>query len=508
MKKLLTIINGVVCVPGILIMAYLSWNAMLSSQYMNPFGGEVPIIIPDSVPANILFLALFLVLLFILHKLTDNKLKISDLVAKSVLAFSVLFQIVFGLIHIYAANRPPKGDQLSVYDGVLGFMRGDYSMLRPAEYFGMYPGQLGQAFFEQLILTVFKGTDYHILQVILVLMSAGLVICVYSLIKDLTGNMTLTSIGTLIAGLNFLTIFYDSWIYGDLPSAFLSLAVGSFLVKYHKHKKKTVYLVLAVLTATVSVLLRQNTLIFIIACVIVLLIKGVYDRDKKLLITFFLIIAIPLLAQQMIYKGYEKASGIPHSTGVPVWHHIYIGLTISEGRCGWYSYLPMDYYAHDCDTKETGIAMKEKVMTLLHDTWNTPGYFKTFYSAKVLSQWNEPLFQSIFYNAPHADVNSERLTAFFDQLLTFQFNIFLFIADRIQFILYIGMLIYFILSMKKRPDILEHVLAIALIGGFIFSIIWEAKARYCFPYYVMMMPMAFKGYDMVLKLVFFRKDKK
>ena len=41
-------------------------------------------------------------------------------------------------------------------------------------------------------------------------------------------------------------------------------------------------------------------------------------------------------------------------------------------------------------------------------------------------------------------------------------------------------------------------LLIAVLGGFFFSVIWEAKARYVFPYFMMMLPYAAMGAEQVV----------
>lgn len=45
---------------------------------------------------------------------------------------------------------------------------------------------------------------------------------------------------------------------------------------------------------------------------------------------------------------------------------------------------------------------------------------------------------------------------------------------------------------------LQHILPVMIIGGFLFSMIWEAKARYILPYYIAMFPMAVIGYQQFL----------
>ena len=71
------------------------------------------------------------------------------------------------------------------------------------------------------------------------------------------------------------------------------------------------------------------------------------------------------------------------------------------------------------------------------------------------------------------------------------------IGDYIQkFSKYYQLLIYggvFCLLIKKRKEkypIEKYVLLIGAFGGFLFSLIWEAKPRYVFPYFMFMFPYA------------------
>ena len=130
-----------------------------------------------------------------------------------------------------------------------------------------------------------------------------------------------------------------------------------------------------------------------------------------------------------------------------------------------------------------------------------PGYIKAFYGYKILSQWNEPIYQAAFYNLYHDDVHMEKVVSFVDRVMSFHFDYFLFFTDRLQFIVYAGMLLYFLLSLRKQPDLTWQVLAVTIIGGFLFSIIWEAKARYILPYYIMMFPVSMRGYYLLTDLI-------
>ncbi len=105
-------------------------------------------------------------------------------------------------------------------------------------------------------------------------------------------------------------------------------------------------------------------------------------------------------------------------------------------------------------------------------------------------------YQSIYFSAKSLKHDSPRPGSFLDGLYSAaeeHEKVFCF-ADRMQFLIYLGMLLYYLLAIRKETQPLEHLLAVVIIGGFFFSILWEAKARYVFPYYVMMYPLYAIGY--------------
>jgi hypothetical protein len=118
----------------------------------------------------------------------------------------------------------------------------------------------------------------------------------------------------------------------------------------------------------------------------------------------------------------------------------------------------------------------------------------------VLSQWNEPLYQAVYFNTNYE--GSEKLPAegsLLESISDSNFSKVLAVADRLQFVIYAGVLLYFLFCVRRDSNLLQHVLVIAMIGGFLFSIIWEAKARYIFPYYVTMFPVAAVGYEKAVR---------
>lgn len=74
------------------------------------------------------------------------------------------------------------------------------------------------------------------------------------------------------------------------------------------------------------------------------------------------------------------------------------------------------------------------------------------------------------------------------------YQIFYEIMNQLQNVIYIGVLFYYIYLAKHKRQEKEYFLGLVLIGEVLFSLLWEAKSRYVFPYIVIALPAAAMGY--------------
>ncbi|MCM1101543.1 MAG: hypothetical protein NC079_08150 [Clostridium sp.] len=488
--------NRVVQCVGVVILAALVWYALRFTQYMEPVAGyEYPVDSRDSVWQNLLC-ALLVFAVFAGGKALEERMgeRTQRIVCRVTAGIAMLWQGVWSFLWVLAADRPPGGDQDSVLSAAIGFLEGNYGALGEGGYCEIYPHQLGLASLEELIFRISGGTDYHVMQWILAAMAVGTVYCVYGILKDLSGRTAVVVPGTLLAGLCTAPILYSSWIYGESPYVFFTLLAARMLARYGR--KKTVGALAGVVAAmTLAVLVRKNAMILILAFCLVGAVSAFAKRDKKLLCAMVLAVLVPALCYAGIYKMYELRSGYEHAKGMPVYGHMYIGLQESEGRCGWYYlYCTNTYYENDRDTDRARAAYGELIAQRWSEMRDTPGYTTWFFKNKILSQWNAPLYQSVYFNFVHGEVHYPKVTAFLDRLSGDLFGAVLWVADRLQFVIYLGMLLYFAVGIRRDSDPLRHLLAVTVIGGFLFSVMWEAKTRYAFPCYMMMFPPAAIGY--------------
>ena len=500
-EMLTTCANWVIRFVGGAIFLVLTRYAFRFTQYMIPMTGyEYPVDMGDSELWNLVGLLVFggaAVLLKTLDRRLSEHAKIW--IERSVLGIIMIWQGIWGFLWVASADRWPTGDQGSIYYSALGFLQGEYGALQSGSYCGLFPHQLGLAALEEGLFRLTGMTDYHLLQYIFVGMTVLQTVFLYSMLREMTRDFTWIVLGTVLEGLSMAPVFYSSWIYGETPYVFFAMLAAWMLAAYAK-KGQTRYLICFVAAVTMAMLVRENALILITAFALVAVVRGIVKKDLRLLIAIACAFLLPVLCYQGIFGMYERRSGIAHSDGMPSNDYVYIGLMETEGRYGW-DYYPSTqvYYDNDTDSERTKAAVDELLAIRWSEMTAERGYLFRFFKGKVLSQWNAPLYQSLYFTFAHEDVHLERAADFLDSLSTDRFFRVLWLADRIQFVLYLGMLCYFVFAVRKNSDTLGHLLAVTIIGGFLFSVIWEAKTRYIFPYYMMMFPTAVVGYAEMAK---------
>lgn len=145
-----------------------------------------------------------------------------------------------------------------------------------------------------------------------------------------------------------------------------------------------------------------------------------------------------------------------------------------------------------CSTERTAWAHRAVIKERLGVFWQDKRYAVDFFRRKILTQWNAPEYHWYFSTA-HFDCETEELPepvqAVYSEQGRKRIGSFL---DRYQFVLYAGV-VFSLLFWSGERKIERHVLLVTVIGGMLFSILWEAKPRYVLPYAVCMIPLASAG---------------
>lgn len=303
----------------------------------------------------------------------------------------------------------------------------------------------------------------------------------------------------------------------------------------------------SILFLTLSVMLRKNSLIPVIAVLLVLLFEALRPGRNGKMRLGLLIMAVCLAVTSvgilpLIQKCYEKKAGNTLSSGVTAMSYLAMGMQEASRGCGWYNGFNIDTY----DTTGMDTAIANEISRLAIDERLTyfrehPGYTADFYLHKHLSQWADGTYAS--RQATLATYGGR--SAFFKEVYEGSLSGgYIEWCNAWQNVLYLGVLVFCIDSLKKRrkskvvghmadqtaghtagctaDHMAEHTAGrtadpivghtagrtadrpgtdrlgtdhlyvyvglIAVLGGFLFHTFWEANSRYIFSYSLLLMP--------------------
>ncbi|MBQ2802353.1 MAG: glycosyltransferase family 39 protein [Lachnospiraceae bacterium] len=464
----------------------------------------------DSILGNLLGILLSLVMIAVFLKLGEviaAKLearfqkKISmTLFAGIVSVISVLFSVYW----VFATATAPKADQAYICEQAVQLELGNIDTLLKGGYVAKCPHQLGIITFLRVLFTVFGEGNYKAYQYFSAVMVGLLVFAGFQIIKHLTkDNHRAEAVYLILALVCFPMYGYVPYVYGEIPStAFVMLAGWMFLACMERMRWWKLFLLAGFCGAAMQ--FRQNTIIMFIGFFIVLGIRFITELHKKYLIMAGCMIA-GLLAFGMAVNVIYKPLIPEDSKGIPSIMYIVMGTHESrEGFPGWFDGTHANTYAlNDYLPKPTIEAGKAELEAFAQKCLQDKAFAFDFYFGKMNTQWNAPMYQCLPMNSLIVEKQSVLAEAiYFGELGAVVEKI----MNYYQLLIYGGVLLFLI---SKVDKIENYLLLIGIYGGFLFTLIWEAKTRYTFPYMVLMIPYAAISIEYLLtqskKAVFCRK---
>lgn len=462
----------------------------------------------DNPLVHLLGIALFLVIVFGCCKLACKHPAKSK---KVLLTLTFGWILLLGALLVLFGRTAPAADAWSVYSAAQSLAAGDTSVIHPTDsYLSYYPQQVGlMAFFELLIrlwnLMPIGLEPYHFIKCLYVVLTCIIVFFQYKSVHLLWEDDRADCIYLILAGANLPMIMYSSFVYGEIPS-FAAFSVGLYyLLKILKQNDSDeadapcpansfcLHGLLSLPGLVLAVMLRKNSLIMIIAVVLVVLLEWCRSRKHRLLLYCALCVTLSLTILPATRKIYELRAGNTLQTGVPAMSYFAMGMQESSRANGWYNGFNFNTYADTgMDTEATVAISKEAIAKRQSYFKANPGYAVSFYWNKFLSQWADGTYASrqatLATLGPRHPVAEEFYTGKYTGAYIGFCNIY-------QSILYLGCFAgILILLLKRLPNRLYTWIGmISAFGGFLFHMIWEANSRYIFLYGLLLIPYAAKG---------------
>ncbi|MBE5851376.1 MAG: hypothetical protein E7299_00240 [Lachnospiraceae bacterium] len=444
----------------------------------------------------VLFLVLIIIskLVYSLLRRVQGKLKGTEIVLYALCALTFFISAIW----VKVSGSMPYGDQAYVCNAAADFVNGVYDCMKPSNYIGMYPHQLSITFFMELIFRVFGIGNYRIFQYLNVVFLVALIYAGYQLTKSLFEKEECQTYYLILMTLCLpILVLYVPYVYGEVGSIAMMLLASWQLVNFCKGLDSSSTtnrnLVWMILFSVAAVLLRKNSLISIIAEVIVLLFTALRKQAKKVALVAVITAIAVWLVPAGITKMYEMRSGMEVGKGVPSITFVAMGMQDGWPGPGWYNNYGKEVYQQaQFDSELAADIAKENLnVRLFHFNANKPAAVE-FIKNKLKSQWNEPTYEAFWMNHSFDEriSNTELVENVFDGNIN---SIIKRLMNFTQLAVY-GLFTFAMLALLlKKRSMCDCLPAITILGGFLFSIIWEAKSRYVLPYYILMVLYAAYG---------------
>jgi hypothetical protein len=438
---------------------------------------------------------------------------------KKLLAAVLVWCLFAGAMLILFSKTVPAADAMSVYSIAERLAVNDTSVIHPTDsYLSYYPQQVGLvAFFEILIrlynLFPVSLPAYHMIKCLYVILAYISILLGYGIVHLIWGNCKTDIIYILLSALNLPFIMYTSFVYGELPSYTALMAGIYFFLRYIKYRESTparkiINIASGIVFLSLSVFLRKNSLIVIIAVVIIAVLQSLRDKRPSLALFALLCVVGSLSVLPAAKLYYEHRSGSTISSGVTATSYFAMGMQESSRANGWYNGFNFDTYLESgMNTEKANLISRQAISERAEYFKAHPAYAFKFYLGKYLSQWTDGTYAS--RQATLATFGGRQ--PFFESLYTGVLSyVYIGYCNAYQNLLYLGFFLFCIrefavwrrvrrnaasVSAAAIDGLPVYLGIIAVFGGFLFHMLWEANSRYIFVYGMIMMLYAAEGLD-------------
>ena len=495
---------NIVMLLTLLLSMLLFAGSFLTTCYADNMETQQVLLRPDNPLWNLLELAGFGLLFCGCLYLYE---KIGEKFRRGLLVFTLTFVFGLGILLILFGRTVPAADALSVYNAAAEWILGNTDIIHPTvSYLSYYPQQIGLMAFLELLLRIWNLTGlsvpaWHFIKLVYVCLLCGAIWFQYLSLQYLwpENYKKISCCYLVLVCCNLPMIMYSSFVYGEIPS-FAALSVGCYLllrllggvspggsyrdnvspgdsspdssyrdnvsrndapsVTAYDYVPRMLCQILftgfgSILFLTLSVLLRKNSLIPVIAVLLVLLFEALRPGRNGKMRLGLLIMAVCLAVTSvgilpLVQKCYEKKAGNTLSSGVTAMSYLAMGMQEASRGCGWYNGFNIDTY----DTAGMDTALANEISRLAIDERLTyfrehPGYTADFYLHKHLSQWADGTYAS--RQATLATYGGR--SAFFKEVYEGSLSGgYIEWCNAWQNVLYLGVLIFCIDSLKKRRE--------------------------------------------------------
>ena len=478
------------------IMSVFQTSVIDPEKYVN----EHILFQPDNLLINLPLTALFFMAVMAMANKYDFFKKVNMTFMEMGLAAFVMF---IGLVWVLKVQSVPAADSANIFYSATGAVKNDFTNLRSNaqfynhayyqdnSYFMFYPFQLGFVFICELIYRLFGTESALPLEIINVICVTAAYLGIAKISKQLFKRRSVEFITILLLMGCLQPVLFTTFAYGNIMGMAFAVWACYFLIRYLQGEKWTLLIPSGVLLV-LSTLAKYNNMIYLVAFVIVLILHAIRQKKWQSLAFILAICICTVGASKLIIMSYENRSGQKYTSGVSQTLYLDIGLQESYMAPGWYTNIGMKTFMESgFDSDKANAKAKQDIDTRVKALTSNLNYGADFFSKKILSQWNEPTYESIWvskvkshYNGDPDSVVKSVYDGGMGKVLDFYFNIYM----QALFLLFAGGML--VLLAKGRMNSATVLLPLVLLGAFGYHLLFEGKSQYILTYIILMIPTA------------------
>ena len=504
------VVVNIICLFAFLAFGYIAIMGFFQTSVIDPtaYSAEKVLYQTDNLALNLLFTAIFVGILFTMRRFYDFFAKINITALEIIL---VVYVVLLGFIWIFSVTSIPAADSANVYETARQAAKNQYTSLHDFtnfynkdfyggySYYNFYPFQLGFVFICEIIFRIFGTTSSMPVQVINVLAVGAAYLGLAKITRLLFKRKSIEFMAIFLLALCFQPILLCTFVYGNIIGMSLGIWSCFFLIKYFRTNKWLLLIPCGILLV-ISTIAKYNNMIYLVAFVIMLIVHTVKEK-KWQSIAFAVAICIATVgSSSLIIASYESRAGVTLANGVSQVLYFDMGLQESGRAPGWYTTTGLSLYLkNQFDDEAANKEAWEQIGQRMEAFSDDAEYTVDFFGKKILSQWNEPTFESIWVSkvkghevAIKGGIGEAVYDKSLGQLLELHFGLYM----RVLYLLFaIGIYCLFI---SKKTNIQTILLPLVLIGGFGYHFLFEAKSQYILTYIPLIIPTAAYALNLVL----------
>lgn len=448
-------------------------------------------------PINIVLVIVFLFVLWVLNKKNYFNINTNHYL-------TVFIVLVFILGIYWIVSNPNKfiafDDTRSCYDAAKTILKGDYTPLSYKSYLNTYPHNIPLVTYFMLVIKIFGENNgavaIRLINVVFVVIGY---LYLYKITDKIFNNRktNLNLITLMFLSLQFVFFSYNT--YGTVMSISLSFISIYYLIDYIRNSN-TISFVISIISIAFGAAMKNNVMIVLVAEIIYLIIYAITDRKWKYLLLSALMILSTIASTNGVIKYWERKANYSYDNKLPRICWIAYGFNYDPNNPGsYFDALEKYHFDNGYVVEYTEAKAREFIKESLETFSKNPQLMLRFYGQKLLVAWANPEYGAFSHNQL---LSSKEISTINKSLIKGKLNnIINTIWDAVLSIVSIGLLIY-IFKRKSKVALLELILAVVFIGGFIFHMFWELASRYMIQYYLCLLPYAAHG----LMLLFNKKE--